>query len=37
MVVINFGGVEERVVTHEEFPLSKAQEILRKETVAIGI
>jgi ketol-acid reductoisomerase len=33
--MINFGGVEERVVTREEFPLSKAQEALRNETVAV--
>lgn len=32
---INFGGVEENVVTREEFPLSKAQEILQHETIAI--
>jgi ketol-acid reductoisomerase len=35
MAMINFGGVEERVVTREEFPFSKAQEVLRKETVAV--
>jgi ketol-acid reductoisomerase len=35
MAVINFGGVEENVVTREEFPLSKAQEVLRSETVAV--
>lgn len=35
MAMINFGGVEERVVTREEFPLSKAQEALRNETVAV--
>ena len=35
MAMINFGGVEERVVTREEFPLSKAQEVLRNETVAV--
>lgn len=35
MVQINFGGVTEDVVTREEFPLSKAQEILRSETVAV--
>ena len=32
---INFGGVEERVVTHSEFPLSKAQEVLKDEVVAV--
>lgn len=35
MAVINFGGVEENVVTREEFPLSKAQEVLKNDTVAI--
>ncbi len=35
MAKLNFGGVEENVVTREEFPLAKAQEILRNETIAI--
>jgi len=35
MAVINFGGVDEKVVTREEFPLSKAQEVLRNEIVAV--
>ncbi len=35
MAKINFGGVEEEVVTREEFPLSKAREVLKDETVAI--
>src|SRR5512147_3245347 len=35
MAMINFGGVEERVVTREEFPLSKAQEVLKADTVAV--
>lgn len=35
MAVINFGGVEENVVTREEFPLSKAQEVLKNEIVAV--
>src|SRR4030042_2598505 len=35
MAMIKFSGVEERVVTREEFPLSKAQEVLRNETVAV--
>ncbi|MGK7393137.1 MAG: ketol-acid reductoisomerase [Candidatus Cyclobacteriaceae bacterium M3_2C_046] len=35
MAKINFGGVEEDVVTREEFPLSKAREILQNETIAI--
>ena len=32
---INFGGVEENVVTREEFPLEKAREVLKNETVAV--
>jgi ketol-acid reductoisomerase len=35
MALINFGGTEEKVITREEFPLSKAQEVLRKETVVV--
>lgn len=35
MAKMNFGGVVENVVTREEFPLSKAQEILKDETIAI--
>jgi len=35
MAKIDFGGVEETVVTREEFPLSKAQEVLKNETVAV--
>jgi ketol-acid reductoisomerase len=32
---LNFGGVLENVVTREEFPLTKAQEVLKNETVAV--
>ncbi len=32
---MNFGGVEENVVTREEFPLEKAREVLKDETIAI--
>ena len=35
MAQINFGGVEENVVTREEFPLKKAIEVLKDETIAI--
>lgn len=35
MAKLNFGGVEENVVTREEFSLSKAQEVLKNETVAV--
>ena len=32
---MNFGGVEENVVTREEFPLSKAQETLKNVSIAV--
>ena len=35
MAKINFGGVEENVVTREEFPLSKALEVMKNETIAV--
>ncbi len=35
MAQINFGGVEENVVTREEFPLKKALEVLKDETIAV--
>ncbi len=35
MAILNFGGVEEEVVTREEFPLEKALEILKNETIAV--
>ena len=35
MAKLNFGGVEENVVTREEFPLAKAQQVLKNETVAV--
>src|ERR687889_2223930 len=35
MAKINFGGVEENVVTREEFPLSRAQQVLENEVVAV--
>jgi ketol-acid reductoisomerase len=35
MAKINFGGIEENVVTREEFPLSKAREVLKDETIAV--
>ena len=35
MARMNFGGVEENVVTREEFPLEKAREVLKDETIAI--
>ncbi|MEG0162436.1 MAG: ketol-acid reductoisomerase [Mucinivorans sp.] len=35
MAKINFGGTEENVVTRAEFPLAKAKEVLKNETVAV--
>ncbi len=35
MAKIDFGGVEEEVVTREEFPLEKAREVLKDEVVAV--
>jgi ketol-acid reductoisomerase len=35
MARFNFGGLEEEVITAEEFPLQKAREVLKNETVAI--
>jgi len=35
MSKMNFGGVEEEVITREEFPLEKAREVLKDEVVAV--
>jgi len=35
MAKINFGGVEENVVTREEFPLEKARQTLKDEVIAV--
>lgn len=35
MTKFNFGGVEENIITREEFPLSKAREVLKEEIVAV--
>lgn len=35
MATLNFAGTLEKVVTREEFPLSKAQEVLKDEIVAV--
>lgn len=32
---MNFGGVVENVITREEFPLKKAQETMKNETIAV--
>jgi ketol-acid reductoisomerase len=35
MANMNFGGVIEEVMTREEFPLEKAREVLKDETIAV--
>ena len=35
MAKMNFGGVEENVVTSKEFTVEKAREVLKDETIAI--
>ncbi|HOD25929.1 MAG: ketol-acid reductoisomerase [Bacteroidales bacterium] len=35
MAKMNFGGVMENVITREEFPLKKAKETLKNETIAV--
>ena len=35
MAQMNFGGVIENVVTREEYPLEKAREVLKDETIAV--
>ncbi|BAG83599.1 ketol-acid reductoisomerase [Candidatus Azobacteroides pseudotrichonymphae] len=35
MAIMKFGGVDEKVITREEFPLKKAQEVLKNETIAV--
>jgi ketol-acid reductoisomerase len=35
MAIINFGGVKEKVVTRKEFPMSKARQVLKNETIAV--
>ncbi len=35
MARMNFGGLRETVITREEFPLSKARRVLKKEVVAV--
>jgi len=35
MAKINFGGVEEEVITSEEFSLERAREVLKNETVTV--
>lgn len=35
MAKMNFGGVEETVIVRDEFPLEKAREVLKNETIAV--
>lgn len=35
MAKMQFGGVEETVVTREEFPIEKARDVLKDETIAV--
>ncbi len=35
MAKLNFGGVEEEVLTREEFPLDKALDVLKDDTIAV--
>src|SRR5699024_10598767 len=35
MAKINFGGTSEEVVTRDEFPMDKAKEVLKDETIAV--
>lgn len=35
MAKINFGGIEEEVITREEMPLNRAQEVLKDEIIAV--
>jgi ketol-acid reductoisomerase len=35
MAIIDFGGTKEEVVTRREFPIAKAQKVLKNETIAI--
>ena len=35
MAKLNFGGVEEEVVTREEYPLEKSRAFLKKQTIAV--
>lgn len=37
MAVMNFGGVEENVVTREEFPLEKAREVLKMKQSQLSV
>ncbi|MBT3376377.1 MAG: ketol-acid reductoisomerase [Lentisphaerae bacterium] len=35
MAIIDFGGVKEEVITRDEFPMAKALDVLKDETIAV--
>lgn len=35
MATIDFGGIKEQVITRKEFPMSKARQVLKGETIAV--
>ena len=35
MAIIDFGGTKEPVITRKEFPMAKARQVLKNETIAI--
>lgn len=35
MAIIDFGGVKEEVITRDEFPMQKALDVLKNETIAV--
>ena len=35
MAIIDFGGTKEEVITRDEFPLEKARDILKDETITV--
>src|SRR5262252_6503014 len=35
MAMINFGGTREEVITRKEFPMARARNVLKNETIAI--
>ena len=37
MAQLNFGGTVENVVIRDEFPLEKAREVLKNETIAVMV
>ena len=37
MAQLNFGGTTETVVIRDEFPLEKAREVLKNETIAVSV